>query len=68
MINKLELDLEEARAQFRSLLNESTRLLNGLTKELGAGCIDKSRGYYDARMAAKRALSEAQTAAARYVQ
>ncbi len=35
VINKLELDLEEARIQFRTLLNESTRKLNRLTKELG---------------------------------
>ncbi len=35
VINKLESDLEAARAQFRSLLNESTRNLNRMTRELG---------------------------------
>ncbi len=43
VINKLELDLGEARAQFRILLNESTKRLNQMTKELGNGrCVKKN--------------------------
>ena len=66
VINKLELDLEEARSHFRFLLNDSTRKLDQMTKELGPSAVEKSRGYYDAKMQARVALLEAQHAAARF--
>ena len=66
VINKLELDLEEARSQFRILLNESTRKLDELSKEVGPQNIDRSRIYYDSHMAARRAMVEAQAAASRF--
>ncbi|XP_011701934.1 PREDICTED: uncharacterized protein LOC105458375 isoform X2 [Wasmannia auropunctata] len=64
-INKLEVDLDEARATFRELLCESTIKIDALAKKLG-GCIEKSRPYYDARFKAKEALQETQKAAIRF--
>jgi len=65
VINKLELDLEEARSTFRHLLDESGRNLGRLQKEIGPS-VEKARPYYDARMKARLALAEAQHAAARF--
>ncbi|XP_008545636.1 SH3 domain-binding protein 5 isoform X1 [Microplitis demolitor] len=64
-INKLEVDLDEARATFRELLCESTMTIDNLSKKLGT-CIEKSRPYYDARFKAKEALRDAQKAAIRF--
>ncbi|XP_011264206.1 uncharacterized protein LOC105256184 isoform X1 [Camponotus floridanus] len=64
-INKLEVDLDEARATFRELLCESTIKIDALAKKLGA-CIEKSRPYYDARFKANGALQETQKAAIRF--
>ncbi|XP_078035245.1 uncharacterized protein LOC144469159 isoform X2 [Augochlora pura] len=64
-INKLEVDLDEARATFRELLCESTFKIDSLAKKLGT-CIEKSRPYYDARFKAKEALQETQKAAIRF--
>ncbi|XP_071553232.1 uncharacterized protein [Temnothorax nylanderi] len=64
-INKLEVDLDEARATFRELLCESTIKIDTLAKKLGA-CIEKSRPYYDVRFKAKEALQETQKAAIRF--
>ncbi|XP_072747918.1 uncharacterized protein [Anoplolepis gracilipes] len=64
-INKLEVDLDEARATFRELLCESTIKIDTLAKKLGA-CIEKSRPYYDARFKAKEALQETHKAAIRF--
>ncbi|XP_034191654.1 uncharacterized protein LOC117609434 isoform X3 [Osmia lignaria lignaria] len=64
-INKLEVDLDEARATFRELLCESTLKIDTLAKKLGS-CIEKSRPYYDARFKAKEALHETQKAAVRF--
>lgn len=64
-INKLEVDLDEARAGFRQLLCESTLRIDALTRKLGA-CIEKARPYYDARIKAKEALHETQLAAIRF--
>ncbi|XP_043280513.1 uncharacterized protein [Venturia canescens] len=64
-INKLEVDLDEARRTFRELLCESSVKIDRLAKNLGA-CIEKSRPYYDARFKAKEALRDAQKAAIRF--
>ncbi|XP_033213005.1 uncharacterized protein LOC117170363 [Belonocnema kinseyi] len=64
-INKLEVDLDEARATFRELLCESSLKIDTLAKKLG-DCIEKSRPYYDARFKAKEALSETQRAAVKF--
>ena len=57
--------LKEARSTFRHLLGESGRQLNQMYKEHGSS-VEKARCYYDARMKARAALSEAQRAAARF--
>ncbi|XP_063606100.1 SH3 domain-binding protein 5-like isoform X2 [Penaeus indicus] len=64
-INKLEVDLDEARMQFRQLLADSTQRIDALAKRLGK-CVEQSRPYYDARIRAKQALRETQIAAVRY--
>ncbi|XP_076058279.1 uncharacterized protein LOC143035289 isoform X2 [Oratosquilla oratoria] len=64
-INKLEVDLDEARNLFRQLLTDSTQRIDALAKRLGK-CVEQSRPYYDARIKAKQALAQAQAAAVRY--
>ena len=51
-INRLELELDDARASFRQTLSESTQKLDVLAKKLGS-CVEKARPYYDARVKAK---------------
>ncbi|XP_050714107.1 uncharacterized protein LOC126997092 isoform X2 [Eriocheir sinensis] len=64
-INKLEVDLDEARMLFRQLLSDSTQRIDALAKRLGK-CVEQSRPYYEARIQAKQALRETQAAAWRY--
>ncbi|XP_005104675.1 uncharacterized protein LOC101846373 [Aplysia californica] len=64
-INRLELELDDARAAFRQVLSDSTQRLNGLAKKLGT-CVDKARPYYEARMRLKEAHLESQKAALRF--
>ncbi|XP_046682881.1 uncharacterized protein LOC124369145 isoform X2 [Homalodisca vitripennis] len=64
-INKLEVDLDEARASFRQLLYESSIRIDALGKKLG-NCVEKARPYYEARITAKEALQETQMAAVRF--
>ena len=66
VINKLEVDLEEARHTFRILMKESGQQLERLSKQSGASSVEKARPYYEARMRTRRAHSEAQRAAARF--
>ncbi|KAI9513722.1 hypothetical protein NQZ68_040005, partial [Dissostichus eleginoides] len=51
-INKLELQLDEARSSYRRILTDSARRLNAQGSQLGA-CIEKARPYYEARRLAK---------------
>ncbi|KAB7496658.1 SH3 domain-binding protein 5-like, partial [Armadillidium nasatum] len=55
----------EARMMFRQTLLESTQQIDNLTKKLGK-CVEQSRPYYEARIKAKQALTEAQKSAVRY--
>ncbi|KAK1880154.1 SH3 domain-binding protein 5-like, partial [Dissostichus eleginoides] len=64
-INKLELQLDEARSSYRRILTDSARRLNAQGSQLGA-CIEKARPYYEARRLAKEAQQETQKAALRY--
>ncbi|XP_075219224.1 uncharacterized protein LOC142323464 [Lycorma delicatula] len=64
-INKLEVDLDDARAGFRQLLCESTLRIDALARKLGA-CVERARPYYEARIKAKEALHETQLAAIRF--
>ncbi|XP_032413935.1 SH3-binding domain protein 5-like, a [Xiphophorus hellerii] len=64
-INKLELELDDARSAYRKILTESARKLNAQSSQLG-GCIEKARPYYEARRLAKEAQQETQKAALSY--
>ncbi|XP_047461963.1 SH3 domain-binding protein 5-like isoform X1 [Mugil cephalus] len=64
-INKLELQLDDARSSYRRILTDSARKLNAQASQLGA-CIEKARPYYEARRLAKEAQQETQKAALRY--
>ncbi|XP_059920204.1 SH3-binding domain protein 5-like, a [Gadus macrocephalus] len=64
-INKLELQLDEARSGYRRILTESARKLNAHSSQLG-GAIEKARPYYEARRLAKEAQQETQKAALSY--
>lgn len=64
-INKLELQLDDARSNYRKILTESARKLNAQSSQLGT-CIEKARPYYEARRLAKEAQQETQKAALRF--
>jgi len=64
-INKLEVELDDARAAFRQLLTDSSQRINAAAKKIG-NSVEKSRPYYDARMKAKEAHMETQKAALRF--
>ncbi|CAG02738.1 unnamed protein product, partial [Tetraodon nigroviridis] len=55
-INRLELQLDDARSGYRKILTESARKLNAQSSQLG-GCIEKARPYYEARRLAKEVRS-----------
>ncbi|XP_013417874.1 SH3 domain-binding protein 5-like [Lingula anatina] len=61
-INKLETELDEARARFRSTLNESGHRLTQLYRKYKRN-VDKARPYYDARREAEQAQEETHRAA-----
>lgn len=65
VINKLELQLDEARAAFREIQSSWSQRLEQLGKKLGS-CIEKSRPYYEARLKVQYAQQEAQRAALRF--
>ncbi|KAI1886100.1 hypothetical protein AGOR_G00210540 [Albula goreensis] len=64
-INRLELQLDDARSGYRKILTESARKLNAQGSQLGT-CIEKARPYYEARRLAKEAQQETQKAALSY--
>ncbi|KAL4646826.1 SH3 domain-binding protein 5-like [Arapaima gigas] len=64
-INRLELQLDDARSAYRRILTDSARKLNAQGSQLGS-CIEKARPYYEARRLAKEAQQETQKAALRY--
>ncbi len=53
VINKLELQLDEARAVFRDIQCSWSQRLEQLAKRLGS-CIEKSRPYYQAKLQVSR--------------
>lgn len=64
-INRLEIQLDEANAQFRSALSDSTQRLKNLSSKLGK-CIEQARPYYEAVEMAKKAQLECQKAAVQF--
>uniref|UniRef100_A0AAV2K4Z5 SH3 domain-binding protein 5 n=1 Tax=Knipowitschia caucasica TaxID=637954 RepID=A0AAV2K4Z5_KNICA len=59
-INKLELQLDDARSSYRRILTDSARKLNAQGSALGA-CIEKARPYYEARRLAKEVSHDTRT-------
>lgn len=65
LINKLEIELDEARSNFRLLLSESSQKINQLAKKLGSH-VEKARPYYEARMKVKELEAAARKASVRH--
>jgi len=65
-INKLENELQKARAKFRLLKAESSQRLGSLYKKIGRKWVVKARPYYDLLKQSHKAQVEAQKAAIRY--
>ncbi|KHN84178.1 SH3 domain-binding protein 5-like [Toxocara canis] len=65
VINKLELQLDEARATFRQIQASWSQKLNELSKKYGSA-IEKGRPYYEAKLEERRLREEAQNAAIRF--
>jgi len=64
-INRLETQLDEANATFRSLLSNSTQHLKSLSKKLGSS-IEKARPYFEGADQMTRAQAECQRAAVQF--
>lgn len=64
-INKLEVELDEARGNFRQMLCDSTARVDALRAKLGI-CIERAKPYYEARFSAHEALKQTQVAAMRF--
>lgn len=64
-INKLEVELDETRNQFRQLLCDSTARVDALRVKLGM-CVERAKPYYEARFCANEALKETQIAAMKF--
>ncbi|XP_017783685.1 PREDICTED: uncharacterized protein LOC108567618 isoform X1 [Nicrophorus vespilloides] len=64
-INRLEVDLDEARSSFRNLLCDSTAKIDTIRLKLGL-CIERAKPYYEARFCANEALKQTQVAAMKY--
>ncbi|KAI5633272.1 SH3 domain-binding protein 5 (SH3BP5) domain-containing protein [Phthorimaea operculella] len=64
-INRLEVELDEARLAFRRLLAEGHLRIQQLTKKLGTS-VHKARPYYEARFRANITSQELQTATIAY--
>ncbi|XP_029957812.1 SH3 domain-binding protein 5b [Salarias fasciatus] len=60
-INRCEVELEDARQRFRSVLVEATVKLDELVKKIGKA-VDESKPYWEARRLARQAQLEAQKA------
>ncbi|XP_072317079.1 SH3 domain-binding protein 5b [Eucyclogobius newberryi] len=60
-INRCEIELEDARQKFRSVLVEATVKLDELVKKIGKA-VEESKPYWEARRLARQAQLEAQKA------
>ncbi|XP_075683247.1 SH3 domain-binding protein 5 [Rhinoderma darwinii] len=60
-INRREIELEDARQKFRSVLTEATVKLDEMLKKLGKS-VEDSKPYWEARKVARQAQLEAQKA------
>ncbi|XP_075443193.1 SH3 domain-binding protein 5 isoform X1 [Ascaphus truei] len=60
-INRREIELEDARQKFRSVLTEATLKLDEMVKKMGKA-VEDSKPYWEARKVARQAQLEAQRA------
>ncbi|KAM9308519.1 SH3 domain-binding protein 5 [Gastrophryne carolinensis] len=60
-INRREIELEDARQKFRSVLTEATLKLDEMVKKIGKS-VEDSKSYWEARKVARQAQLEAQKA------
>ncbi|KAE8596889.1 hypothetical protein XENTR_v10016271 [Xenopus tropicalis] len=60
-INRREIELEDARQKFRSVLTEATLKLDEMVKKIGKA-VEDSKPYWEARKVARQAQLEAQKA------
>ncbi|XP_063308251.1 SH3 domain-binding protein 5 [Pelobates fuscus] len=60
-INRREIELEDARQKFRSVLTEATLKLDEMVKKIGKA-VEDSKPYWEARKVARQAQLEAQRA------
>ncbi|XP_073534172.1 SH3 domain-binding protein 5 isoform X2 [Phyllobates terribilis] len=60
-INRREIELEDARQKFRSVLTEATLKLDEMVKKIGKS-VEDSKPYWEARKVARQAQLEAQKA------
>ncbi|KAK0400453.1 hypothetical protein QR680_015252 [Steinernema hermaphroditum] len=65
VINKLELQLDESRGQFRNIQSSWSQRLKELTKKYGSA-IEKGRPYYEAKLEERKFREDAQKAALRF--
>ncbi|XP_022186861.2 uncharacterized protein LOC111045719 isoform X1 [Nilaparvata lugens] len=65
VINKLEMQLDEANTTFRMLMTDSTRRLKAASSKLGASIV-RARPYYEALELSKHAQQECQRAAVKF--
>ncbi|RZF32859.1 hypothetical protein LSTR_LSTR009974 [Laodelphax striatellus] len=65
VINKLEMQLDEANTAFRMLMTESTRRLKASSSRLAASIV-RARPYYEALELSKHAQQECQRAAVKF--
>ncbi|BES97207.1 SH3 domain-Hypothetical protein protein 5 (SH3BP5) [Nesidiocoris tenuis] len=64
-INKLEVELDEARATFHNMLRLSMVETEALCNRVGPSSVEKARPYYAARIQSKQAQAEAHKSALR---
>ncbi|TKR72310.1 hypothetical protein L596_019781 [Steinernema carpocapsae] len=65
VINKLELQLDESRAQFRNIQSTWSQRLKEMSKKYGTA-IEKGRPYYEAKLEERKIREDAQKAAIRF--
>ncbi|EAT32702.1 AAEL015075-PA [Aedes aegypti] len=64
-INKYEVELDEAKNEFRELLRESAEKIKAVAKKLG-NSIETAKPYYEARLYASQLAKETQQSALNY--
>lgn len=67
-INKLENELQHAKAKFRQVKTDSSHRLSALSRQIGKKWVIKARPYYDLLRQSQKAQVEAQRSASKFQQ